>query len=117
MELLQPPAPTQTLADGAAAWGLVLDAEAQDPDPQPAGFEVWPDLLPAIDTLIAMRTQWATGIAGPIGLRYEVLPLVFGWLGIGPADHAATWDDLRILEQAQLDHWAQSRATPSPWMH
>lgn len=64
---------------------------------------VFPDNIPAVNVFIAMSTQWNVGPAGPIGLRYEVLPEIWKRTGIKPADRGAVFDDLRVLEDAALE--------------
>jgi hypothetical protein len=57
-----------------------------------------------------MRTQWREGFNGPIGLVYEALPTVFEWMGVPADERAGLWDDVRMMENAQLDHYAKQRA-------
>lgn len=111
MELLQPPAPTKTLAQGCMAWGLQLDAEeaAGSPD-EPAAFEAWPDTLQAIAVFDRMATQWTVSPSGrPTGLRYEALDRVMTWCGVPAEEHAHVWADVQTMELAQLDHWDKHR--------
>ncbi|NID14400.1 DUF1799 domain-containing protein [Luteibacter yeojuensis] len=63
---------------------------------------VWPDNMPAVDTLIAMGTQWRTGVAGPTGLDYGVMPQVFRLLAIPRSDWPETFDCVRVLEAEAL---------------
>lgn len=117
MELLQPPAPTQTLAQSLAAWGLQLDEAADEgqgsPD-EPAGFEAWPDTLQAIAVLDRMATQWWVSPSGrPMGLRYESLDRVMTWCGVPPDEQAHVWADVQTMELAQLDHWDRQAKSKS----
>jgi hypothetical protein len=107
VELLQPPAPAQTLAQSLAVWGLVIEQDEAEGSPdEPVGFEAWPDTLQAIAVLDRMATQWAVGSSGrPIGLRYESLSQVMTWCGIPADEHAFVWADVQTMELAQLDHW------------
>jgi len=64
---------------------------------------VFPDNISSVNVFIAMSTQWSMGPAGPIGLRYEVLPEIWRRTGIPAADRSAVFDDLRVLEDAALE--------------
>jgi hypothetical protein len=55
-----------------AAFGLQLD----DTCKRDTTTWVWPQHWDTVALIIAMRTQWRTGMAGPTGLDYNVLPLV-----------------------------------------
>jgi hypothetical protein len=39
--------------------------------------EVWPESVLPLEILFAMQTQWVVGPAGPIGLNYVSLPVVY----------------------------------------
>jgi hypothetical protein len=83
--------------DEAAAFGLTVE-EASGPD-----VELWPDNLLAVNTFIAMSTQWRTGVNGSTGLDYNVLPFVMRRTGVTPATRDAVFEDIRTLESAALD--------------
>lgn len=52
--------------------------------------EVWPENWQAFQLFARMSTQWAAGMGGPTGLRYEALyPLLDR-----KADSAQEWDEL-----------------------
>jgi hypothetical protein len=80
----------------AQAWGLTLE-EASGPP-----FEVWPDLMAAVNVFGAMQTQWRTGMAGATGLDYGALPAVMRLMGVPRADWPDTFDALRVLEDEAL---------------
>jgi hypothetical protein len=67
----------------------------------PARVDVYPENWTAVRVFDALSTQWRVSMAGPTGLDYAALPVVFELLGID--DRAAVFDDLRILERAALE--------------
>lgn len=87
-----------------AAFGLVRD-EAPPDDACP----VWPENWAAALAFAAMVTQWNVGMNGPVGLRYEVLPLVLRLRGVPRAQWAEVFDGLRIMEAEALAIFAERR--------
>lgn len=64
---------------------------------------MWPDTVPAVNTFIAMETQWRVGFAGAIGLDYAALPAVLDLMEVVPADRHDLFADLRVMEGHALD--------------
>lgn len=64
--------------------------------------EVFPDNLKSVNLFISMCTQWRMGPMGPIGLDYNVLPILWKLFGIKASERSAIFDDLRILEDSAL---------------
>jgi hypothetical protein len=60
--------------------------------------EVWPDHVAVIDVAVRLMSQLVLGPRGPIGWRYEVLPMLFELLGIDPARRLEVFDGLRVVE-------------------
>jgi uncharacterized membrane protein len=83
--------------DEAAAFGLTVE-EAGGPD-----VEVWPDNKKAVNTFIAMATQWRIGMNGATGLDYAALPFVMRRTGVTTAEHDDVFESLRIMEDAALE--------------
>ncbi len=83
----------------AAAMGLVIEADQQQSD----GLEAWPENEPVIRVFMVMSTQWNVGLRGPIGLRYEALPVVMDLLGIAAEARAELFPGLRVMEAAVLE--------------
>jgi len=82
---------------------------ASYPDPEPV--EYLADNQPALDTFLAMRTQWVMGPGGAVGLRYEALPLVWERLRItGRRERDRTFSDLQVMEAEALDWMGERRA-------
>jgi len=63
-------------------------------------IEVWPDVWPAFLVFQSAATQWRTGMNGPSGLDYNVLPWLMKLHGV--EDEAATLADLRVMERVAL---------------
>lgn len=51
-----------------------------------------------------MCTQWRTGVGGAVGLDYAVLPVIMELVGIEQSERLAVFNDLRIMEDAALQH-------------
>lgn len=51
---------------------------------------------------ISMRTQWRTGMGGPTGLDYTVLPEMWRRLKVPHDERDAIFHDLQLLEIAAL---------------
>ena len=71
--------------------------------------EVWPDNLSAVNTFIAMGTQWRTGAMGATGLDYAALPAVMRLTGIPRCERPAVLDGLRIMEAEALKIMGERR--------
>jgi len=85
--------------DALAAFGLVDASAAPD-----QGIEVWPENWKTVEVFTAMSTQWQTaGMGGVVGLRYESLPAVMRWCAVPPAERAAVFHGLRVMEGAALE--------------
>lgn len=64
-------------------------------------IEVWPDVWPVFMVFQACATQWRTGMNGPSGLDYNVIPWLMKLQGID--DGAAALADLRVMERVALN--------------
>lgn len=78
------------------------------PEAAPA-FEVWPEHERAVAVFVRLLTQWQVGLAGPIGLRYEVLPVVLRLLAVPRPEWASLFDDIRVMESEALKVFAERR--------
>jgi hypothetical protein len=63
---------------------------------------VWPENWLALQVFIRMGTQWNVSMAGPIGLRYEALPLVMRTVCVPQADQADVHEAVMDMEQETL---------------
>lgn len=70
--------------------------------------EVWPDAWPAFRLFEAMSTQWRTGMDGPSGLDYSIIPTTAAMLGIKRRDLPDIFPDLRVMESEALAVMAES---------
>lgn len=80
-----------------AAFGLRWTGETPDCD-----CEVWPENWPAVMVFKHMMTQWIMSFSGPVGLRYESLPIVLELLEIPRGEWPEIFPDLRVMEEAAL---------------
>jgi hypothetical protein len=80
-------------------------AEASGPP-----VEVWPDNVQAVNTFIAMGTQWRVGMAGATGLDYAALPVVMRLSGVLAAERADVFDAVRTMEDAALETMRKANA-------
>lgn len=69
--------------------------------------EVWPDNELAVDLFQDLATQWLrAGMAGvETGLIYASIPAVFQIRGIPRKQWPQLFDDIRVMEDAALDHF------------
>lgn len=78
-----------------AAAGLTAEDYAEE-------AEVWPENWRVVSLFAKLRTQWAVGMGGPTGLRYEaVYPLIDRQYG-DPEEWDQAFDDIRAMEAAAL---------------
>ncbi|MGQ5721104.1 DUF1799 domain-containing protein [Enterobacter asburiae] len=70
--------------------------------------DVWPDIWPSFLVFQAVSTQWRTGMGGPSGLDYNVLPWVMRLHNVD--DEATALSDIRVMESAALKIMHKERA-------
>lgn len=85
-------------SEGLAAFGLRWEGEVPDND-----CAVWPDNWPAVMVFKHMMTQWIMGFSGPVGLRYEALPVVLRLLDLPRKEWSSLFPDVRLMESTALD--------------
>ncbi|WP_338404607.1 DUF1799 domain-containing protein [Enterobacter bugandensis] len=111
-------------ADGAARKKLIAVASAfYTPEPTAADLapygltpddyddhyiDVWPDVWTSFLVFQTVSTQWRTGMGGPSGLDYNVLPWLMRLHNID--DEATALSDIRIMESAALKVMHKERA-------
>ena len=86
-----------------AAFGLQWAGEEEK------DFEVWPDNWLPLMLFLACNTQWQMTEAGPAGLRYEVLPVIYKTHGVKKKDRADMLTDIKTCERTALDAWSKKR--------
>lgn len=84
--------------------GLTLD------DLDRSAFEVWPENLSAVETFMAMSTQWRVGGAGAVGLDYGALPAVLRLRGVPRAQWTDLFEQLQIIESEALAIMSEARS-------
>lgn len=77
--------------------------------PAEGAFDVWPEHWLALHIFADLLTQWQVGYAGPVGLRYEVLPIVFDLRRVPRGKHQHVFTALRMMEQEALAYWREQR--------
>ena len=87
-----------------AAFGLTAD------DYDEVIIEVWPDVWPSFQVFQSASTQWRTGMGGPTGMDYNVMPWLMKVHGV--EDEVTALSDLKVMEAAALKvmHKQQSPA-------
>ena len=88
-----------TQDEAAAAWGLVLERPAAEPEP---AVEIWAEHWPAVRLFGAMQTQWRHSPASRSGLDYSALPVVEKRLGLSGRRARTAFDHLRVMEAEAL---------------
>lgn len=64
--------------------------------------------MPALNIFMACNTQWNVSHYGATGINYGVLPMLFDFYGV--EDKVSMLRDIRIMEAAALDLFAEQRA-------
>lgn len=57
----------------------------------------------AVNTFIAMSTQWRVGMAGATGLDYNALPVVMRMVGVPQKDRFSVFEEVRTMEDSALE--------------
>lgn len=65
-------------------------------------IEVWEENWQAFEIFSMLSTQWRVGMAGPTGMDYAILPIIFDGLGIKPKRRLELLGDLQIMEREAL---------------
>lgn len=91
---------TQDQERALAAFGLQPEQPLA-----PVRLDVWPEHWPAVQLFIAAQTQWAVGMSGVVGLRYEALPFLMDCQGIPQADRPDVLADLQTMELRAIELW------------
>lgn len=92
--------------EALAAFGLVREG----PEPDDATFRVWPENWQALVIFSALATQWAVGMGGPTGLRYESIPVVLRMRQVPRADWPRLFEQVRVMESESLKYFAERRS-------
>lgn len=87
-----------------AAMGLIV----AEPLVQPV--DLWPCHLEPLRLFSRAITQWQTGFAGPVGLRYEALLALFQIERIPRAQWSDLLDDIQVMEREALNVLASKQS-------
>lgn len=77
--------------------------------PAPQELGIWPENWQAFRVFYRLRTQWASGMGGAIGLRYETLPFALRLEQVARADWPEVTDGLQIMEHETLRLLAEKK--------
>lgn len=89
---------TPPTAEEAAAFGLTFE-EAEEA----SITYVWQDNVVALNTFIAMATQWrVAGMGSPMALDYAALPPVLEMTGVPRDEWPDVFEQIRICEEVAL---------------
>lgn len=71
---------------------------------QDACYEVWAENAEAVETFLALQTQWRLGpMGGYLGLDYPGVQSALAMRGVRkPAERRRMFDDLQAMERAAL---------------
>ena len=78
-----------------AAAGITAEDYAEE-------AEVWPENWRVVSLFAMLRTQWAVGMGGPTGLRYEAVYPLLDRQYSDPDGWDQAFDDVRVMEAAAL---------------
>lgn len=87
-----------------AAFGF-SDDDYSDDD----AIRVWGDNWPTFSVFERLSTQWRTGMSGPTGLDYGVIPDVLRFSGVPETDWPDLFAGIRIMEDAALGVMHESK--------
>lgn len=97
-------ADAQSTNEALAAFGLKPDSQ-----PTEQHQDIWPENVDAFRVFYRMRTQWNSGMNGPIGLRYEAAPLALRMEQVPPRMWPEVMDSLQLMESETLRIWREKR--------
>lgn len=87
----------ETTTQALAAFGLKPTEE-----PKPQHLDIYPENLEAFNVFFKLRTQWQIGMNGPVGLRYEALPLALELEGIPRTRWSQVTEGVQVMESETL---------------
>ena len=64
---------------------------------------IFPDNWPTVMIFRDISTQWRVGMSGPVGLDYNVLPMIFGLRSVPRDERAEIFDGIQTMESAALE--------------
>lgn len=98
--------PPQDLDNALAAFGLVLDDDADDPR-----FHLWAENREALHVWLGVQTQWRVGMGGATGLDYAGVEAYLRMRSVrAPSRRSRLLHELQIMERATLEEWQRMQA-------
>lgn len=70
---------------------------------------IWPENWAAFRVFYRLRTQWAVGMGGAIGLRMEPMPFAMQLEQVPQEDWTEVADGVQIMEHETLRLWREKR--------
>lgn len=94
---------TQSIDASLAAFGLKQERPAEE------HLDIWPENLAAFNLFYRLRSQWAVGPAGVVGLNYSGFEFWLVSEGVPQADWLEVADAVQVLEFETLRLWRKKR--------
>lgn len=92
--IFEGPEDREAMAEGAAAVGMVLVWEKEEPE----SVEVWPDHMQSAEVFASMSDQLIVGPTGKVmGHRKEALPAVMDMLGVAAHERRQVFVDFNVM--------------------
>lgn len=91
--------------ESAAGIGLRIVRD----EPVDDALLLWPDNVDPFRLFGRMKRQWVTGMAGPVALRLEALPVAMRACRLSDDDLPELMDALQIMESAALQLFEEHR--------
>jgi hypothetical protein len=101
--MLEPKRDRQAEAESLAAFGIEAGPAPEEE------FHIWPENWSAVGAFASMLTQWNVGMAGPVGLRYESLPVVLRMIDVAEDEWRVIFSAIRVMEGEALRIFAERR--------
>ena len=71
--------------------------------------DIWPENLHAFNVFYQLRTQWHSGMNGPVGLRYESLPMALKQSQVPEEQWLEVIESVQVMEIETLRIWREKR--------
>lgn len=91
----------------AAALGLAPIWAAAPEEPEEVFL--WPENKEVWDLFQSLSTQWNVGMQGPLGLRYEAVPIVMRMRRVKRSNEQEIFAKVQLMEAAMLAAWSEKK--------
>ena len=75
----------------------------------PEEVYLWPENKAVWDLFQSLSTQWNEGMQGPLGLRYEAIPIVMRMRRVKRSDEQEMFAKVQLMEAAMLAAWSEKK--------